>query len=274
MRILSTATFLILLSTLGSIATADDKGDHVSDTNKVIPEFAVEWKANVNWKNIKGLPKINEAQSKLYIGKVVWITVAYKNEDEDEIVGYKHWAGTITTYSNAEGIQVDLFDSEGKAFLPPGPNVIWPAGPGKMVVRLNSGREVHNPDFEAAWICKPNTADKKHIEACPVHGLPFSSERVSAWHGRFSPHATKEWWERVAEAREKYPFAVPFPAQVEDPDIEVVVRSYCQDCRESFASYVSNEIGEQGGAGQPATAPDSKPEGSENPKPESEPASR
>jgi hypothetical protein len=35
-----------------------------------------------------------------------------------------------------------------------------------------------------------------------------------------------------------------------------------------------NEKAEQVGAGQPATAPDSKPEGGENPKPISEPASR
>jgi hypothetical protein len=112
------------------------------------------------------------------------------------------------------------------------------------------------------------------IEACPVHGIPFSIERVSAWHGRFSPHATKEWWERVAEAREKYPFAVPFPAQVEDPDIDVVVRSYCKDCRDSFTSYVSSETGEQGGSGQPATRSESDSEGGEEPEPEAEGRSR
>ena len=83
------------------------------------------------------------------------------------------------------------------------------------------------------------------IKACPVHGLPLSIERVPAWHGRFSPHATREWWVRVAEAREKHPFAVPFPAQVEDPDIDVVVRSYCKDCRDGFTSCVSSETGEQ-----------------------------
>ena len=78
------------------------------------------------------------------------------------------------------------------------------------------------------------------FESCPVHDLPFSSERVSVWHGRFSPHATKEWWERVAEASEKYPCAVSFPAQVEDPDIDVVVRSYCPECRENFNAFVAN----------------------------------
>ena len=78
------------------------------------------------------------------------------------------------------------------------------------------------------------------IEACPVHDLAFSSERVSAWHGRFSPRATKEWWQRAAEAREKFPYAVPFPAQVEESDIDVVVRSYCPECRERFNAFVEN----------------------------------
>lgn len=82
------------------------------------------------------------------------------------------------------------------------------------------------------------------FETCPVHNVPFSSERVSAWHGTFSPRATKEWWERVAQARERYPCAVPFPAQVEDRDIDTVVRSYCPDCRESFTAYVANEPAE------------------------------
>jgi hypothetical protein len=99
------------------------------------------------------------------------------------------------------------------------------------------------------------------FETCPVHHIPFSSERVSAWHGTFSPHATKEWSERVAQARERYPCAVPFPAQVGDPDIDTVVRSYCPDCREGFTAYVANESGEpprqvqQGAAGEPATPP-------------------
>jgi hypothetical protein len=78
------------------------------------------------------------------------------------------------------------------------------------------------------------------FEACPIHNLAFSSERVSVWHGPFSPHATKEWWERVAEAREKYPFAVAFPAQVDDPDNDVVVRSFCAECREGFEAFVAN----------------------------------
>jgi hypothetical protein len=37
-----------------------------------------------------------------------------------------------------------------------------------------------------------------------------------------------------------------------------------------FPDKASNKTGEQGGAGQPATAPESKPEGGKNPKPESE----
>jgi hypothetical protein len=89
------------------------------------------------------------------------------------------------------------------------------------------------------------------FDTCPVHHLAFSIERVSAWHGSFGPHATKEWWERVAEARKTYPCAVPFPAQVEDPEIDVVVRSYCQKCRESFNAHVGGQSDEQAEGGGP-----------------------
>jgi hypothetical protein len=89
-------------------------------------------------------------------------------------------------------------------------------------------------------VLDPSEGGIAGFEKCPVHKIPFSSERVSAWHETFSPHATKEWWERVAQAGERYPCAVPFPAQVGDADIDTVVRSYFPDCRESFTGYVAN----------------------------------
>lgn len=74
---------------------------------------------------------------------------------------------------------------------------------------------------------------------CPVHNLALSTERVPAFHGLFSPSASKEWWEQVKLARAKYPCAVPFPSQVEDPDVKEVVRLYCPKCRESFTEFVA-----------------------------------
>lgn len=90
---------------------------------------------------------------------------------------------------------------------------------------------------------------------CPVHGGDLVIEQVNAWHGRFSPHATKEWWERAAEARRMFPHAMPFPAQADDPDVKMVSRRYCPECREAYERHMKANDGE--------TASD-KPETSSN----------
>lgn len=82
------------------------------------------------------------------------------------------------------------------------------------------------------------------FKACPVHKLPFSSEQVSAWHGDFSPHSTKEWWKQVSVAKLEYPCAQPFPPQVDNPRIDVVIRPYCGKCRDGFNAFVSQSKGE------------------------------
>ena len=113
--------------------------------NRDAPGFSSDWTKD------NGVPSVDETTAEQYIGKVVLIGITYENSD-GEITGRQQWAGTIKTYSNREGIQVDLFDSDEFCALPPLPDAIKPAKPG--VYRLKStGREIEDPDYLATWIC-------------------------------------------------------------------------------------------------------------------------
>ena len=114
------------------------------------PKFEVEWRFNVDWKDVKGTTPLNEKEAGKYLGKVVWISIGYQNQD-GEIIGWKHRCGTITTYSRKEGIQVDLIDSDDTASLPSAPHVFRPRPGG--VFRLSESRNIENPDYLAIWYC-------------------------------------------------------------------------------------------------------------------------
>ena len=112
-----------------------------------------------NWKKDGDIPAVDETKADQYIGKVVLIGITYENAD-GEITGRQQWAGVIKSYSNKEGIQVDLFDSDEFCALPPWSDAIQPAKPG--VYRLKStGRKIKDPDYLATWICKAPEANKK-----------------------------------------------------------------------------------------------------------------
>lgn len=112
---------------------------------KNAPEFTSDWTKDAD------VPSVDETKASRYIGKVVLIGVTYET-NKGEVTGRQQWAGIIKTYSNEEGIQVDLFDSEDFCALPPWPDAISPARPG--VYRLKStGREIVDPDYLATWTC-------------------------------------------------------------------------------------------------------------------------
>jgi hypothetical protein len=120
--------------------------------NRDAPRYATDWTKD------KDAPSVDETKADKYIGKIVLIGITYENSD-GEVTGREQWAGTIKTYSNQEGIQVELFDSDEFCALPPSPDAIESATPG--VYRLKStGREIENPDYISTWICTASDSGK------------------------------------------------------------------------------------------------------------------
>lgn len=76
------------------------------------PGFTAEWKKDGD------IPMFDEAKAEQYIGKVVIIGITYENA-AGVITDRQQWAGITKTYSNEDGIQVDLFDSDEFCTLPP-----------------------------------------------------------------------------------------------------------------------------------------------------------
>lgn len=113
---------------------------------------------NKDWQEVGAPQRLDESLADEFIGKVVLVGVTYLNA-KGEIVGRKQWAGTIKTYSNKEGIQVKVFDSDETCTLPPMASAIEVAKP--AIYRLKStGRMVEKPDYLASYTCtapKPGT---------------------------------------------------------------------------------------------------------------------
>jgi hypothetical protein len=153
MKFALTATLAGLVVSTACCRPTDKEKDADKIMNKDAPGFTADWKKDGD------MPPVDETKADQYVGKVVLIGVTYENA-KGEISGRQQWAGIIKTYSNKEGIQVDLFDSEEFCALPPWPDAISPAKPG--VYRLKStGREIEDPDYLATWIC---TAPDPHEE--------------------------------------------------------------------------------------------------------------
>ena len=147
----------VILVGLAISMTCCKPNHEVKDSEKIMKKDAPGFSAD--WTNDGDVPPVDETKADRYIGKVVLIGVTYENS-EGEISGRQQWAGVIKTYSNKDGIQVDLFDSDEFCALPPWPDAISPAKPG--VYRLKStGREIEDPDYLATWIC---TAPDSHKE--------------------------------------------------------------------------------------------------------------
>ena len=117
------------------------------------------------------MPLIDDSKAAEYIGKTVLIGVTYLDHNE-ELIEQKQWAGTISTFSQKEGIKIKLKDSDEPCCLPPDDRGIRNAPPG--IYRLRStGEEIENPDYLATWTCvKPDPKTKNTEPGGAANSLP------------------------------------------------------------------------------------------------------
>jgi hypothetical protein len=118
------------------------------------------------------MPQLDETQACHYIGKTALIGVTYLDH-EGNLLERRQWAGRIVTFSNTQGIKVELFDSDEPCCLPPDPRAITKAEPGKYRLK-STGRVIENPDYLCTWICtRPSPEEREKIrrrreeEGCP-----------------------------------------------------------------------------------------------------------
>jgi hypothetical protein len=119
-------------------------------------------------------PQMDESQADQYVGKTVIIGVTYLDH-EGNLLGRKQWAGRIVTFSNAQGIKVDLFDSDDPCCLPPDASAIRKAEPGRYRLK-SSGKVIDDPDFLATWTCqRPSPEERERLRRKSeqgTHGKP------------------------------------------------------------------------------------------------------
>jgi len=94
-------------------------------------------------------PQLDEAKAPEYVGKTVLLGVTYLDHDE-KLLGRKQWVGTITAFSNSDGIRIKLRDSDDPCALPPDPRGIRKATPGTYKLS-STGEEIVDPDYLATW---------------------------------------------------------------------------------------------------------------------------
>jgi hypothetical protein len=105
---------------------------------------------------------IDDSKAPEYIGKTVLLGITYLDHDK-KLIEQKQWIGTISKFSQKEGIKIDLKNSDKPYCLPPDERGIRTAPPG--VYRLHStGEEIVNPDYLATWICTKPDPKKKGAE--------------------------------------------------------------------------------------------------------------
>lgn len=98
-------------------------------------------------------PRLDESRASEFIGRRILIGVAYVDET-DTVIERRQWSGRILTYSNSEGIRVQLDGSDEYCCLLPDPDALRKARPG--VYRLkSSGKEIVDPDYTTIWTCHP-----------------------------------------------------------------------------------------------------------------------
>jgi hypothetical protein len=94
-------------------------------------------------------PQLDESKAREYIGKTVLLGVTYLDHDE-KFKAQRQWIGTITAFSNADGIRIKLRDSDEPCALPPDPRGIRKADRGVYKLRT-TGEEIIDPDYLATW---------------------------------------------------------------------------------------------------------------------------
>ena len=98
---------------------------------------------------MNGRQYLDESRAAEFIGRTILIDVTYEDH-KGEVTGRHQWFGTIKTYSNREGIKVDLDGSDDYCCLPPCAEAIRPAAPSICTLE-SSGRVVENPDYLTMW---------------------------------------------------------------------------------------------------------------------------
>ncbi len=96
------------------------------------------------------MPPLDESKSAAYIGKTILVGVTYLDADE-KLIEQKQWAGTIHSFSNKEGIKIQIRNSDSFFCLPPDSKGIQKARPGDYTLR-STGEVIENPDYLATWI--------------------------------------------------------------------------------------------------------------------------
>jgi hypothetical protein len=96
-------------------------------------------------------PQLDDSKAPDYVGKTVLLGVTYLDHN-DKTQAQKQWVGTITAFSNKEGIRIKLRDSDEPCALPPDPRGIRKANRGVYKLRA-TGEEIVDPDYLATWTC-------------------------------------------------------------------------------------------------------------------------
>lgn len=96
-----------------------------------------------------GKPQLDESKASEYIGKTVLLGVTYLDHTE-KLHARRQWVGTITAFSNHEGIRIKLRDSDDPCALPPDPRGIRKAPRGSYKL-ASTGEEAVDPDYLATW---------------------------------------------------------------------------------------------------------------------------
>ncbi len=99
-----------------------------------------------------GFKDLDESKADDYIGKTILIGVTYL--DHKGNVTRKHqWSGKIKSFSNRDGIQVTLDDSNEYCCIPPSAEAILRAEPGLYELK-STGKVIENPDYLTTWTCQ------------------------------------------------------------------------------------------------------------------------
>jgi hypothetical protein len=100
---------------------------------------------------------IDDSKASEYLGKTVLIGMTYLDRD-GQLRERKQMAGTITVFSQAEGIKIKLRDVDRQFCLPPDEGGIRVAPPGTYRLR-STGEEIINPDYLSTWTVNEHDPD-------------------------------------------------------------------------------------------------------------------
>jgi hypothetical protein len=110
---------------------------------------------------------IDDSKAAEYLGKTVLVGMTYLDR-EGKLRERKQLAGTISGFSQAEGIKIKVRDTDRLFCLPPDDRGIRVAPPGTYRLR-STGEEIVNPDYLATWtVNERDPGDMPNQSADPV----------------------------------------------------------------------------------------------------------